>query len=375
MLGSMPNDPSSSAATGADLLAAPLNWLERVARACQALGVILAFVTPVALCLVNLITSRYLAAFGQPGLSSLGDVATYLTSISPIVIFVVVLVVGFAALPILPRWVTSSSRHPFVDAFGWLGSDQPNWRVGLSRYAITHSAALTGALLAVVAFFFAKALDHGWWLWIAAGVVSLYWAFRQTVHEAPAARIGRNAEGLLIFVYANFVLFFWLATLASLALTLWRAELAALPPGVEELAGAGVILGLLCLHLLASASRWEAAVLIVGVVAALSFSLTDDRVLIGIALRYAKLGGGIPVAYSQPDVEPGRAPAVGCLVLAVRETQIVWVPEPKAAGSAPCDWVSFRGRLKVGIEDSEAGGLKVAARVRVTTRAALSKPN
>lgn len=365
----MPHDSTSAdtpAPASADQATRALAWLEKVSKACQAIAAILAVLTPIALFAVNLMTSRYLAAFGQPGLSSLGDVASYLTAMLPVVLPVVVLTAGFAALPVLPRWIaTAPSRHAFVEAFGWLRPGNDRKRIGFGLYLLTHSAALVAATLLGVTFFLPKVWDHGWWVCIVAGLTTLIWAFCRAKGDATDARTEHNAHSVLVFVYANFVLTLWLALLASALLGAFRSQLAPLSPVWVSAAAAGLLVALVALHLLASATRWEGALLIVVTMGMAMVFLPGDRTLTGLALRFAKLGGGIPVAYYSPGAGSAAGPKAGCLVLAVGESRIVWFPDPKSVDDTPCDFAIFKARLQLGAQASDAGSLNAATGVRV----------
>lgn len=346
-----------------------LGWLETGAKACQLVATILALITPIALVGVNYMTSRYLAAFGQPGLSSFGDVASYSTAILPVVLPILILTGGFAALPVLPRWMAATpSRHAFTEAFGWLKpGHHGKWR-GLGFYAMAHTGGLvTGALL-ILACFAPKSWNYLWWLPIAAALATLIWTILRSPKGDPQEQAKYSFQSILVFIYANFVLAAWLAVLGSAALGLLRPHLEPLHPLLSSALAAGILFGLLSLHFLASVSRWEAALLIVLAMGFAMLSMPGDRALTSLTLRYAKLGGGLPIAYRPHDAAENTQPMTACLVLAAGDTRIVWLPPAEQGVLAPCDFRQFQDRLRAGTQASAAGRLYDTTDVRSLKR-------
>lgn len=349
-----------------------LDHLEAAAKGCQAIFTILTLVTPLPLFAVNFMTSRYLAAFGQPGLASLGDVANYSTAILPVVLLVMALIVGFAGLPVLPRWMALGNPDgAFIGAFGWLEPGHPDKLHGLKDYIVAHAPGLTVAGLLIASFLSPRnfAAPHQtlliWLIPTGVGLICLLAALLRFPAKGEKGGVRRGAQTFVIFLYANFVLITWLVCLASVILATLTRQLDA--PSTHARVASLVVAILVGLHLLASAARWEAAIFIVTIMGLALLATPGDRALTALALRYANLGGGLPTTYrpTGKDVAPVRA----CLVLATGDSRIVWVPKPEKNNDAkPCEWKAFREHLATSPATAAADSRDAALAVRVFKR-------
>lgn len=364
-------------------LSNPFEQLEKLGKAAQAIGAIFAVATPFALATMTLLTNHYLSAFGQPGLTSLGQFAGFLTATLPIILVMVGVLAGFCALPVLVRWSSrpEAGEHAFSAAFGARAPLGAQRRHALATYAVAHLPGLATAILLVASFFAPDTFGRRWVLPAVLGLGFLIIAILRRPSTWRAFDPQRATRTLIVVIYSNLVLISWTAMLAKIVLDTLTPNAADLPDLAAALLAALVVLTLLAMHLLATFMDMALACAMITLVAVTVLCLPGDLAFTALALRVSQLGGGRPMVYRS---EKDGAPIAACEVLAIGDSRIVWAPaktgeiqpattasEPPKAKTAPsptCDWSRFRTRLSDGANWAAKGDPAAADAVRVFRR-------
>lgn len=360
--------------------ATPFGRLHAAAAVCQSLTAIVVLVAPLLLGVVNFTATRYLAAFGHPGLSSFGDVASFSVATLPLVLWVVVIAGLFAAFPVITRVIATTDAHAFAPAFDWPAMGTPGiWRskalwASARSYLALHAVHLTVSLFLILCVFVpgATKIVPIWWLLgvIMAGVLVYgLWRVKATgmTGSPPGAACVATS---VIALFASLSSMLWLLVIAEAAFNVLGSRLPANSETLANLTIVLVIVVLMVVHLLATAAPRQRARVIGTVMASTVLIVAGDQSVLALSLRMANLGGGAPIAYRPSRAAKDTAPVTVCLILAASDTRIVWIPPaaPKGKVTPPCEWGAFKAALDQGAMAVAAGTRGAALDVRTFKR-------
>lgn len=354
--------------------------LQTAAEVCQSLTAIVILVAPLLLGAVNLTVTRYLAAFGHPGLSSFGDVASFSVAALPFVLWVVVGAGMFAALPVYTRLAaTTGTAHAFAPAFDWpaLGAVR-FWRSeafwsSAGSYVVLHAGHLIVSLFLILCVFVpsaAKAAPAWGLLVIMVGVMGYgLWRVKAT-GIAGLAKGTPYTTTLAIVFLASLGGTTWLLIIAEAAFNALGSRLPTHNGPQANLTVALVVVALMGVHVLATAAPRQSAIAIGAIMFSMVLIAAGDQSVLALSLRLANLGGGAPIAYRPSHAAKDTAPVTTCLILAAGDTRIVWIPPAGPTGrvTPPCEWTAFKAALDQGAMAVAAGRRGAALDVRTFKR-------
>ncbi|WP_454719085.1 hypothetical protein [Caulobacter segnis] len=334
----------------------------------------------------------YLAAFGQLGASALGDTADFLPALLPTIVRLSLALGGLVIFPMLGGFVSGHSRQAFRGAFGWLSPDTPHAphktikarrllrrkKIRARRFLLLHLTAVTAAIVLTVSFFVPDQTLVGWIFasaMLLAGGITRAGIRRRGKPMTRGPQEGYRSRSLAIAIYANIALFIWLVVTAHLVLDGFRDLVASLPQPAASLTACGVILALLALYALVSILPRLTALALIGCLAALHLVYLDNRPIAGAVLRAARLGGGIAQPYYPPGAKANASPQLVCLILAIGESRIVWIPDEEAAKTdAPCASKGFKAHFAPQQRQDAQSPFKAATGVRTLRREDFQRP-
>lgn len=331
----------------------------------------LTLVTPAAVFVLLLATNRYLAAFGQPGMSSFGDTIGFLTAVFPVLAPITALLVAFAAIPLLPRWVGGKEPHLFSDAFGWLNGDFQKAGAGFASYIVLHSPGLV-AIAIVIATFYGPQPSQLWWLVLIAMLfAALIQNLRKHGRRISQWMTGELFRGILVAIFSNFVLFCWIIILGDAALDSTKPMIEGASQFKTPLFAVAIIFIFLIFHMLANAGHGVRGLIPLVMIGCLLVAAVGDQKITGFTLRVVRLGGGVPITFRTGTTNPQITRA--CLILAAGDLHVVWLPPLKNTGTPeqPCSWPTFNKRLTSGMASNRNNDFPRFDDVKVLKRDAL----
>lgn len=355
--------------------------LHAAAAVCQSLTAIMALVVPLLLGVVNFTTTRYLAAFGHPGLSSFGDVAGFSVAALPFVLWVVVIAGLFAAFPVYIRLVaTTGAPHAFAPAFDWSAVRWSRfWRSealwsSAGSYAALYAVHLIIGLFLILSIFVPGATRVvPIWKLLSAIIVGVicYGLWRVEATGMTGSPPGAPyATTLGVALLASLGGMTWLLATAKAALNVLGSRLPTNSDTQANLMIVLIIAILMVVHFLATAAPRQSAMTIGAVMVSTVLIVAGDQSVLALSLRMANLGGGAPIAYRASQATKDTAPVTACLILAAGDTRIVWIPPagPKGKVAPPCEWTAFKAALDQGAMAVAAGTRGAALDVRTFKR-------
>lgn len=334
-----------------DLAVLKTRALEEISRKpLETLTLIGGVLSVVVLGLLNLMVSRYLAVFGQPGLPAFGDGGSLLAGLVLTTLVVIFSGLIFISVPIFCRaWSEGFGEHLLSDAFSWHDEGGAGRKRAVQTYA-----ALYGPLFACSLWICAMMFGMGWasprWIW-ASLLVGLIVPALFILRTTPQADRGLAAitKALAMSLALSFIALIWLTVLILVSAQVLGPTFKDVSVVQGGLVGAAILTVLLLLHwVLTAAGRLRGAVflLFLGLAAIILRVAPDDRLVTFVALRLANLGGGSLVFVRDTAAPPSSAPLPACLILSAGDTLILKLV--KAADD--CDDAAMRKTFATLIE-------------------------
>lgn len=298
------------------------------------------------LAVLILLVNRYLAVFGQPGLTSFGDVAPLLPTLAPLLAFctlgLLVLIAVYVGAPLLVRHMFSGSPdHPLAPAYAWPNDkDSPRAPAAIA-YLAAHGPMFIATAYIVAACFLPDRVAFSGWLFTGVFVAGLTLPLILVAFKAIKSPhdFWKTLGVTLTFSFLlSFLGAVWIIMVLALTGVLHNDPASA--PWQWRLAqAAAVVIVVVAAHLtmtVVSNHRWGTVFAFLVIAFTALTWVPGDQVITLNALRFTGVGGGVVNFYRNPKAADPEALRAACLVLATGELRIVMLVDDadRCAGPA-----------------------------------------
>lgn len=323
--------------------------------------VTVAIFIPMGLAVTNVMVSRYLALFEQPGLSS-GDIGL-LGATVPMAVIITALFVGYMALPLLSRSCVAAHPTAFATALAWPVGRRRGRLQSLSAFVCLYAPLYVACAWVAATLALSPWVTSAHLVWGALGVGTIPpLAFAWRRRGVAGRGLDFAIEAALLSLAVSFLSFVWLLTWMLVSPQYLLPALQELSDSQGAAVGVALAVALILVHwLMHVVAGRRGVVVFCGLLLGVALTvLPGDRLVTYNALRFAQIGGGVPIALPAA-IGDEAAPQHACLILRTTSAQIVL----RAKAPSDCDDEKMRKVFwgLVEAEPDERAALLTALRV------------